>query len=81
MCLRAWVCVQYTLQRQSKPDFGLCEEVLLPFYTELASQYCAVGFGAWAGNASLLTLYEQLAEAARERKHAIEYPANRYRNT
>ena len=53
--------VQYTRQRTSKPDFGLREVILLPWYDELAKQYCATEFGGWAGNASLLHLYESMA--------------------
>ncbi len=67
------VCVlQFTPQRQSTPDFGLRESILLPWYEELAKQYLARPFGIpWAGNASLLALYEQLAYDAGENRFGM----------
>ncbi len=44
---------QYTNQRRAKPDYGLREEILLPWYTEFANQYLALPYGAtWAGQAT-----------------------------
>lgn len=47
--LRAWsptFCVpQYTRQRISKPDYGLREAIMLPWYKDLADQYMASPYG------------------------------------
>ncbi|MDR3414459.1 MAG: hypothetical protein P4L87_26435, partial [Formivibrio sp.] len=58
------VCVpspQFTLQRQSSPDFGLREDILLPWYHAFADQYVRKPWGGWQGNATLLPLYESMA--------------------
>jgi hypothetical protein len=47
----------------SKPDYGLVEEVLLPWHFTFMSQYTAGSFGSWAGNATLHALYEDMAIA------------------
>jgi hypothetical protein len=57
---------QYTRQRSSKPDYGLREAILLEWYRQLADQYCARPFDSWAGNATLLEVYEARAYAAGE---------------
>ena len=63
--------LQYTKQRVSRPDYGLREDVLLPWYTELARQYTAQPYGApWHGNRTLIRLYETLAWTAGEDRWA-----------
>lgn len=59
---------QYTKQRVSKPDYGLREDVLLPWYSALADQYVRSPLDSWKGNATLIALYDQLARAAGEEK-------------
>ncbi|MDR3740405.1 MAG: hypothetical protein P4L40_15435 [Terracidiphilus sp.] len=56
-----FVPLQFTTQRSSRPDFGLREDVLLPWYHAFTEQYTRVAWGQWAGNASLLALYEDMA--------------------
>ena len=58
--------MQYTRQRIARPDWGLREAILLPWYKELADQYLASPYDSWSGNYSLFTSYEQRAEAAGE---------------
>ena len=54
--------MQYTRQRQSSPDYGLKEEILLPWYQILQSQYTAKPWNGWGeGNATLNAQYEQMA--------------------
>ncbi len=66
-----FVHAQYITQRDSAPDFGLIESVLLPWYTELAAQYTAAPYGGWAGNRSLLTQYEDMQAAAGEKRFSV----------
>jgi hypothetical protein len=66
---------QYTKQRVSRPDYGLREDVLLPWYRELARQYTAQPYGAhWAGNRTLIELYESLAWTAGEDRWGVVQP-------
>ena len=58
--------MQYTRQRIARPDWGLREAILLPWYKELADQYLASPYDSWSGNYSLFTSYEQRAETAGE---------------
>lgn len=51
----------YTKQRTASPKFGLHENILLPWYEQFTRQYRAAPYGEWAGNASLLRHYEQIA--------------------
>ena len=68
---RALSPAQFTKQRNSKPDFGLREDILLPWYTELARQYTATPYGTpWAGNTTLLTEYESIAWHAGEDRYS-----------
>jgi hypothetical protein len=62
-----FVHMQYILQRDSSPDFGLREDVYLPFYEELARQYCATGYGEWRGNRTLLLWYEEMQVGKKEK--------------
>jgi hypothetical protein len=56
----------------SRPDFGLRDDVLLPWYRELAAQYTARPYGApWLGNRSLLHAYEAMAYAAGEDRFGV----------
>ena len=65
--VRRRVLLQFTKQRAAKPDFGLREAILLPWYGELARQYIARPYGTpWQGNASLLAAYELAAFDAGE---------------
>lgn len=61
-----FVHAQFLLQRYSSPDFGLREDVLLPWYTELARQYTSSStpFGGWSGNRTLFAYYESLQAEA-----------------
>jgi hypothetical protein len=59
---------QYTRQRISQPDFGLREDILLPWYHTLMQQYVARPFGSWSGNATLFVEYEASAKAHGERR-------------
>jgi hypothetical protein len=67
------ICLlQFTRQRSSKPDWGLREAILLPWYTELAAQYLARPYGApWTGNSTLLASYEQRAWVRSGFTHAL----------
>lgn len=58
-----FVHMQYTRQRSSKPDYGLHEGVLLPWYKELQEQYVKTKWGEWPGNHSLIEYHERLATA------------------
>ena len=51
----------------SKPDYGVKEDILLPWYTELMKQYTAGKYGQWAGNDALAEAYEDLAVSAGEK--------------
>jgi hypothetical protein len=63
------VCFQFTLQRQSKPDWGLREDVLLPWYEEFTRQYVSRPYGdVWIGNITLFEWYEELAYHAGENR-------------
>ena len=65
---------QYTQQRASKPDFGMRDETLLPWYHELARQYAPLSrpyFTEWKGNVSLLRYYEEISFLAGERLHKM----------
>jgi hypothetical protein len=63
---------QYTAQRVAKPDYGLREEILLPWYTELARQYLSRPYGAqWTGNRTLLDWYERAAYDAGENRYGM----------
>ena len=67
---------QYTVQRSGSPDTGLREEILLPWYTELANQYLATPYGSeWKGNFSLLHMYEKLAYDNLEDRFNVRAPA------
>ncbi len=61
---------QFTPQRISKPDYGLREDVLLPWYAELGRQYTATPYNTWQGNDTLLYLYEASAFAAGEARYS-----------
>ncbi len=61
---------QYTRQRTSKPDYGLIEDVLLPWYYTLMQQYANRPFGGWSGNETMNSLYEQMM---------LEYGQERYK--
>ena len=52
---------QFTKQRISRPDYGLREDVLLPWYATFAAQYIATPYNSWTGNRSLIEQYESLA--------------------
>jgi hypothetical protein len=54
----------------SKPDYGLREEILLPWYWELSNQYMQHPYNAWPGNRTLLRYYERLAFDAGERRYS-----------
>ena len=56
-----FVHAQYTRQRSSKPDFGLREEILLPWYHVFTRQYMASPYGEWGGNSTLLDVYKRIA--------------------
>jgi len=56
-----FVHAQFYGQRLLGPDFGLRDEILLPWYYEFALQYAAQPFGEWKGNLSLINLYDQMA--------------------
>ena len=56
---------QYRSQRE-KPAFGFTEDIMLPWYAELAKQYTAGAWNSWRGNVSLLELYEAMAAARGE---------------
>lgn len=60
---------QFTKQRTSRPDFGLREDILMPWYTELMHQYTATPYGEWSGNKTLLDLYEHYAWLGGEIRH------------
>lgn len=65
-----FVHAQFILQRASRPDFGLREDVILPWYEELAKQYCARPFGGWQGNRTLLLLHDDMQAALGERRYS-----------
>ena len=53
----------------SRPDFGLTDEILLPWYHEFARQYTSASrpYGSpWTGNTTLFRLYEHMAYLAGE---------------
>lgn len=68
-----FVHAQYTKQRHSPADWGLREDVLLPWYYELARQYTAAPYGGWQGNQSLLALYESMQEGVGEVRGSGKY--------
>jgi hypothetical protein len=63
-----FVHVQYNKQRQSGPDYGLREDVLLPWFNELADAYTAVPYGGWQGNRTLLLRFEEMMEGVGEKR-------------
>jgi hypothetical protein len=61
----------------SKPDYGLREAILLPWYNTLADQYLLTPYGTWGGNATLLSHYETSAYDAGESRHSRMVDAGR----
>ena len=49
------------MNTSSKPDFGLREEILLPWYHLLTNQYMAQPYGRWEGNTTLMKEYHRRA--------------------
>ena len=68
-----FVHVMYTKQRHAKSYTGHREDVLLPWYAELARQYTATPYGEWKGNRTLLLLYEDMQAAVQQRRNVGRY--------
>ena len=64
---------QYAHQRVERNGFTIAEEVILPWYLELARAYTATPYGAWKGDRQLLVKYNALVKEAGFKWHELRY--------
>ena len=64
---------QYVQQRLERNGFYIDDDVILPWYHELARAYTATPYGAWKGDRQLLVKYNALVKEAGFKWHELRY--------